>query len=78
MKTSTDGINYSSTDNFSVTNSPYNENVQVDFVDLYAKYLRFSLVLVSGFSENILDEYLSYPNASSLNSITIIYNNKNK
>ena len=71
IETSTDNLNFVS------TNKTYDENEEIDFVDLYARYIKFSVVLISGFSPNILDEYIDYPNSPYLYSIRIVYNNAN-
>ena len=71
IETSIDGFNFFS------TNKTYNDNEEIDFVDLYARYIKFSVVLISGFSSSILDEYIDYPNSPSLYSIRIVYNKAN-
>ncbi len=71
IETSKDNLNFVS------TNKIYDDNEEVEFVDLYARYIKFSIVLISGFSSAILDEYIDYPNSPSLYSVRIVYNNAN-
>ena len=70
ISTSKDGYNFTSLD------KTYNANQEVYFEDLYIRYIRFNIVLVTGFGYVIGSEYLSniFPYH---NYIKIVYNKYN-
>ena len=72
IETSTDGYNYTS------ISTEYQYNETADFDELYARYIKFKIVMITGFNSGELgDEYLTAPPSPSLTSVRIIYNTEN-
>lgn len=70
IATSEDGYSYSNyTENYSA-------NEKVDFIELKTRYLKFKIVLLSGLSASIEDEYayIPTPGVPALTGINISYN----
>ena len=67
IETSTDGYN------FTAIGQTYAYNETVDLEDIYAKYIKFKVVLVTSFSSEV-DEYGAYPDSPALTVVTIVHN----
>lgn len=67
IETSVDGYNFIPVQN------TYAYNESDEFTDLFARYVKFKVVLITGFSVE-MNEYGAFPESPSLNSVTIIYN----
>jgi len=67
VETSIDGYNYTS------LNNTYDHDESVSFEDLFVRYIRFKIILITGIS-SVMDASGGYPETPSLTSIEIIYN----
>lgn len=67
IETSADGYNYTA------LNADYTYADSVDFSNLYARYIRFKIVLITAIN-SIADEYGAYPESPALTSVQILYN----
>lgn len=66
---SEDGYTFTSIDN----TYKHNETAQLKTDNIYTRYLKFEIVLITGFN-NLLDEYKSIPEAPYLDYIEVNYN----
>jgi hypothetical protein len=67
METSSNGYTFTTLD------KTYNHNETVSFENLYARYIKFIITLVTGFSSGE-DPYGSYPQSPALTGVQIVYN----
>jgi hypothetical protein len=67
IETSLDGYNYT------VVNKSYSHSESAEFENLYARYIRFKIVLLTAIN-SVEDEYGAFPESPSLTSIQILYN----
>jgi hypothetical protein len=68
IETSTDGYNYTAVDVI------YNPTDSVIFENLLVRYIRFKIVMVTGISSALIDEYGTTPDTPSLDSIEVVFN----
>ena len=68
IETSLDGYNYTA------INVNYNSTDSVTFENLLVRYIKFKIIMVSGISSALVDEYGTTPDTPSLDSIEIIFN----
>jgi hypothetical protein len=67
IETSLDGYNYT------VVNDSYSHSETPQFENLYARYIRFKIILITAIN-SVADEYGAYPETPALISIQILYN----
>ncbi len=70
IETSIDGYNYTA------LNKDYADDETVEFTDLLARYIKFKIVLITGFNSET-DEYQTIPDSPALTSVSIVYNQAN-
>ena len=68
IETSLDGYNYTKVDVL------YSHTDSVSFENLLLRYIRFQIVMVTGISSALIDEYGTTPDTPSLDSISIVFN----
>jgi hypothetical protein len=68
IETSLDGYNYTAIDVI------YNPTDSVTFENLLVRYIRFKIIMVSGISSSLIDEYGTTPDTPSLDSIEVVFN----
>lgn len=68
IETSLDGYNYTAIDVI------YNSTDSIAFENLLVRYIRFKIIMVTGISSALIDEYGTTPDTPSLDSIEIVFN----
>ena len=68
IETSLDGYNYTAIDVI------YNFTDSITFENLLVRYIRFKIIMVTGISSTLIDEYGTTPDTPSLDSIEIVFN----
>lgn len=68
IETSLDGYNYTAID------VVYNPSDSITFENLLVRYIRFKVIMVTGISSALIDEYGTTPDTPSLDSIEVVFN----
>ncbi len=68
IETSLDGYNYTD------IVVAYNSTDSITFENLLVRYIRFNIIMVTGISSTLIDEYGTTPDTPSLDSIEVVFN----
>ncbi len=71
IETSIDGYNYTA------LNKDYVADETVEFADLLARYIKFKIILITGFIDTTTPSPSIFPDSPALTSISIVYNQAN-